>query len=214
MARLSDYIFTIGDIVRSLNRGFSVIAQASMRDYIGVALVIGAGIGLRVLFEFSYEAIFFWLFAASLFYWKLDSRIAISGTLICLVLIPLMLVLFNTGILSAGEEWAEQAAIWAFYFLIIGVSKLFVEHWSESERYEDHDDLTVLQEKPRPASEKKPLKKKKKRKHQVSQPIPQHAVLRTRTVRRQPKAIIDTPKYHMPTPYVVDLSTMSRKRAT
>lgn len=141
MSRLSEYIVTPRDIVWGVRRAVEKTSKASLYDWIGFALLFVIGAGLQIFFEVSFETTFFWLFAMITFYWKIEARVAFIGILVCLIIIPVFLFLFHIAVMSSGEAWAERAAIWAFYFLIIGVAKLFVEHWREYDGAEDDEDI-------------------------------------------------------------------------
>ncbi len=58
---------------------------------------------------------------------KYDSRILIGAALFCLVACPLFLIANN-------EKVAEKIAIYAYYFLVVGVIKQFVEYIREDKK--------------------------------------------------------------------------------
>ena len=64
-------------------------------------------------------------------YWHLDSRVVIFLALICMITIPILLALANKNILFYGDAWAETVAVWAYYFLVIGVVRQIFEYRSE-----------------------------------------------------------------------------------
>jgi O-antigen/teichoic acid export membrane protein len=67
-------------------------------------------------------AAFFIAFALVMLLMGLDGRISIALFVICLAVCPLMLAIGDTG-------WAKESAIWAYYFLAIGVITLLVAFW-------------------------------------------------------------------------------------
>ena len=73
------------------------------------------------------ETLFFLVFIAVLFRWRVDSRVSIGAALLCLIAIPISLVLFQIHWWFAGEISAEKIAVWAYYFLAIGVTKQIYE---------------------------------------------------------------------------------------
>ena len=123
--RLSSYLITPFD----LWRGFAfVVKRARLRDWFGVVLLVALALLLRLVFHISVEGIAFWLFFAVLLYWRLDSRISIGCALAGLVVIPVLLTLYNSKVLAAGDYWAERVAVWVYYFLCIGVIKQMIEY--------------------------------------------------------------------------------------
>jgi len=76
-----------------------------------------------------------------MFYWNLDSRISIGGGLISLVFCPILLILKNDYGFMMGEIWAEQMAIWAYYFLVIGVTKQIWEFRKENAQEKEDTEI-------------------------------------------------------------------------
>lgn len=68
----------------------------------------------------DFTATFFLMFLAILIVFKIDGRVAIFLALLALILAPILLI-------SYQELWAEQSAIYAFGFLLIGVIVRIVE---------------------------------------------------------------------------------------
>ncbi|PID52291.1 MAG: hypothetical protein CR972_02340 [Candidatus Moraniibacteriota bacterium] len=91
-------------------------------------------IGLFVFTELTSIDIFFWTFFLSLFYWHIDSRVSIGGALACLLAIPVLLIAENNFGYINGGVWAEEVAVWAYFFLVIGVVKQIYEYIWESKR--------------------------------------------------------------------------------
>jgi len=118
--KIKNYLFTPKDF-------FDMFKKMGQRDIIGIIILIIISFILRLFFDFKMESIIFWSFFISLFWWKLDSRISIGLALACLCTCPILLILFNKNILLLGDIWAEQMAVWTYYFLVIGVVKQIYE---------------------------------------------------------------------------------------
>ncbi|MCK5123114.1 MAG: hypothetical protein KAQ87_03125 [Candidatus Pacebacteria bacterium] len=129
MFKTKDYILTPVDLHRGI---LHLVKKAGPKDIIGLAVLAGLFVFFRNYLEWQIDSSLFMLFWIALFYWKLDSRISIAGALACLISCPILLILFEKDILLLGEEYAEQAAVWAYYFLVIGVIKQIWEFRKES----------------------------------------------------------------------------------
>jgi hypothetical protein len=124
LPRPSDFLITPMDVFRAMRH---VWRRAGWYDIVGAALLALLLADLRLMFGFGAEALFFWGFGFVTFYWRRDGRAAVGLGLLCLTTVPLLLALGQPGILIYGEAWAEQMAVWAYYFLIIGVGKQLVD---------------------------------------------------------------------------------------
>jgi hypothetical protein len=78
----------------------------------------------------SLTAAFFWSFFLAFLIMRLDSRVPIAFALACLIVCPFLLIFHY-------QLYAEQFAIWAYYFLVIGVILQIVEFVHESEKVEE-----------------------------------------------------------------------------
>lgn len=116
--RISDYLITPQDILRGIR---FLYARATLYDFLGIMLLSLTGITLIHATTLSGEAIFIILFVASMLFWRVDSRLPLTLGILCLATIPALLFMFHKNILLTGEYRAEQLAIWAYYFLVIGV---------------------------------------------------------------------------------------------
>ena len=65
-------------------------------------------------------------------YWRVDSSISIVLALVGFVCVPILLILYNKNILFQGEILSERVAVWAYYFLVIGIVKQIFEYLFES----------------------------------------------------------------------------------
>lgn len=129
MFKIKNYILTPKDLY-IIVKGWT--KKMIIWDYSGIILILALSFILVYLWALPLEPIIFWLFILAIVYWNLDSRISIGLALACLITIPFLLILFNKNILLAGEDWAEQVAVWAYYFLVIGVVKQIVEYAMEN----------------------------------------------------------------------------------
>ena len=80
----------------------------------------------------SVEGSIFVAFAVTLYLMRWDARIAIVGALICLVSIMIMTFLYNYEFIE--RDWSEKVAVWAYYFLVIGVVGQIIEFWVENKK--------------------------------------------------------------------------------
>ncbi|MCK5416648.1 hypothetical protein KAI92_04440 [Candidatus Parcubacteria bacterium] len=128
MFKLKNYIFVPKDV-------FSLSKKAwfwsHYTDWLGVLILFLYAVVFGLLFDVSGEPLFFIGFIIAIIYWRMDSRVSIALALVCLVCIPILLTLFNKDILFKGEIWAEQVAVWAYYFLVIGVVRQIFEYKEE-----------------------------------------------------------------------------------
>lgn len=124
MINLKDYIFTFKDFGFFSKKFWK---RTHYTDLLGLLSLIMYVFVLGGLYRVSAEPLFFFGFIIAMIYWSLDSRVSIALALVCLVLTPFCLFLFEKNMLFQGEGWAEKLAVWAFYFLVIGVIKQMVE---------------------------------------------------------------------------------------
>lgn len=101
-------------------------------DWLGVLLLAIYTLVFGFFFSLPPEPLFFFGFIIAVIYFSLDSRIAIGLALACLVIVPLLLYLSEEQILFRGEIFAERVAVWAYYFLVIGVVKQIFEYRGEA----------------------------------------------------------------------------------
>ncbi len=120
--KITDYFLTPKDI-REFRK------MITRRDLIGYALVLA----ILVLFSklLNFEGGVFLTFIFLLFYWRIDSRFSIKCAIVCLVAVPIFLIISKHSF-TVNENWAERVAVWAFYFLSIGVIKQIWEYMRES----------------------------------------------------------------------------------
>lgn len=97
---------------------FSFVTRIKMISFFVIALVL--------LFVTKWEifVIFFALFFLSGILFHLDSRVALMGAIVCIVAALLFLFLSN-------KSWSETFAMYAYYFLAIGIVEQIIEYRSE-----------------------------------------------------------------------------------
>src|SRR5215208_4185345 len=116
--KLTDYFFTPKDFLSGIRY---ILFNFSLRDGFGLLCITEFAVVLSMLFELDATNIFFILYTLSLFYWRISARVSFGFGLICLILIPTFTVLADQLIIPEAEAWAQEVAVWAFYFLAIGV---------------------------------------------------------------------------------------------
>ncbi len=124
------YFFLPTDFLLLLWRGIRFAWRERLRvaSVSIVAIVAWYGMGAGV------EGTAFLAFLAAVFAWDLDGRVSIGAGLACLVLIVVLQALIQSGVLLLFEESTETVAVWAYYFLCIGVLKQLVDLVREGRR--------------------------------------------------------------------------------
>lgn len=128
MFKIKDYILVPKDFGFFLKKLWQ---KADYTDFLGIFLLVIYALVFGWFFSVSIEPLFFFGFIIAVIYWRMDSRVSIALALVCLVLTPLCLFLFEKNFLFQGEIWAEKLAVWAYFFLVIGVVKQMFELKSE-----------------------------------------------------------------------------------
>jgi len=122
-------------LIASSRKGLSYAKKnISSDNFMGVLILIIFFLYTRDYMFWQIDSILFPLFFFSIFYWNLDSRIPIALALFCLTTCPILLYLSNRYIFLQGEEWAERAAVWAFFFLVMGVAKQVWDLYRENRK--------------------------------------------------------------------------------
>jgi len=123
------YFEKMPEILTSIQRykvkdPFTTLNVRSIDEYIPYALVIVCTASLRFMEQESLTLIIF-ILTLSLYVWRrYDSRILIGFAIVLLMFTAVVLV-------SGSESFAENIAIHAYYFLVIGVIAQFVEFLRE-----------------------------------------------------------------------------------
>jgi hypothetical protein len=129
MFKFKDYILTPLDLYRGI---FYLFKKASRKDWFILAGLVIVFLFARNYLQWQFDSSLFFVFLLAIFIWNLDSRISIALALICLIIVPFLLALDEKLIVSELKDWAEQFAVWAYYFLVIGVFKQVFDFRKES----------------------------------------------------------------------------------
>jgi hypothetical protein len=113
----SDYIITPNDILRIFKR-FGLRGFISLTAAIGIGVAVGWYFGLET-------AVFVGLFS----FWALAgySGRAFFGAAIALLIAIMAVSVYDTEYEVGDTNVVEKLAVWVFYFIAIGVLKLFIE---------------------------------------------------------------------------------------
>lgn len=117
------YFFLPTDFILLLWRALKFAVRNWWRVAIVATVAIVGWYGLGA----GLEGMVFLGFLAAMFAWNLDGRVSIGAGLACLVLIVVMQALIQSGVLLLFETSTETVAVWAYYFLCIGVAKQLVD---------------------------------------------------------------------------------------
>lgn len=94
--------------------------QRDAHNILKMSALLVLVVGLFVFTSYTTVDILFWIFLFVGVVWRVDARFYIGAGIACLCLIPLLL-LFSAEVSDAFAQWAEQVAVWAYLFLVIGV---------------------------------------------------------------------------------------------
>lgn len=125
---VKDYLFNHKDLYALY--GYAR-RRTSIQDWMGILLFVAVGAVVNQFYDVQAETIFFFMFILAIWRWNLDSRVSIGLALACLAIVPILLMLYNNLYLVQGDIWAERVAVWAYYFLVIGVIKQIFEYRRE-----------------------------------------------------------------------------------
>ena len=128
MFKLSDYILNLNDLREA---ALYFLKKITLRNIAEIFVLIILFFIFKYNLEWQTDSSLFMLFWIALFYWNLDSRISIGMGLVSLLSCPILLYLSKNFGLIMGEIWAEQMAVWTYYFLVIGVTKQIWKHKKE-----------------------------------------------------------------------------------
>lgn len=154
MRFLSEYLFGPQDFWLLIRwayrraRGFSRMTWLKLGAIFLVELILLFGT------EFGPQGLFFWGFVLATFLFDWDDRVPITFALAGLILIPFLLILKQYTALILADLWAEEVAVWVFFFLVIGVVRQAYEIWRER---------LIETLSPSPTPEEQPLPKQKPR---------------------------------------------------
>jgi len=108
---LKDFVATYQ---KAIYRGFRFL----IKHWIKSLIILLVFVLLALLVNFT--AAFFWSLFLAFLIMRLDNRIFIAAALICLIICPFLL-------LFKYQLWSEQVAVWAYYFLALGVILQIIE---------------------------------------------------------------------------------------
>ncbi|NTV31437.1 hypothetical protein HGA91_05685 [candidate division WWE3 bacterium] len=118
MIKLSEFLLTTQD-VRWLFRNITKLRKPF--HLVRIFILIAWLLITRFVLLFNYELAIFSSYLLSMILWKIDSRLSIGLGILCLTLIPLCEFLSRINIFIYGDTLSEYLAVYAFYFLSIGV---------------------------------------------------------------------------------------------
>lgn len=114
-----------------LAKGIKKALKDIQKDYLYFFLLIIL-IALLVIWQFSLEAIIFLTIFVSFALYGWDSRVTAIGALISLASCPILLI-------TKQDVYAEQMAVYAYYFLVITVVLQIIEYKRHPERFKDDE---------------------------------------------------------------------------
>jgi len=114
-----------------LARGIKKGLKDIKKDYLYFFLIL-IFVVLLVIWQFSLEAIIFLTLFVSFALYGWDSRITATGALVSLASCPILLI-------TKQDAYAEQMAVYAYYFLVITVVLQIIEYKRHPERFKDDE---------------------------------------------------------------------------
>jgi hypothetical protein len=117
--RILDFFLTPKDI-----KTLFTIKNYGKRGYLILIIVAVSLILAYITLHFSLESVFFIFCLFSVLYWEIDERLPISLGIVSLFFIPILLSVQYIFYLIDLKDSAERIAVWAFYFLAIGLIRL------------------------------------------------------------------------------------------
>ncbi len=115
-------------LVKGLKKGMGDIKKE--RWYWLLILIF---VALLAIWQFSLESIIFLTLFVSFALYSWDSRIVATGALISLASCPILLI-------AKKDAYAEQMAVYAYYFLVITVILQIIEYKRHPELFKDDQD--------------------------------------------------------------------------
>lgn len=123
--RIGNYVITPRD--SAPGRLFNALLTPPVQHWVGTGVVIALLGGLFAGTDWETSTIVFLVALFSVFFWNIDGRIPAGFALACLVVIPVLLASSRQFGWSAGEAWAEEVAVWAYFGLVLSVAKQAAE---------------------------------------------------------------------------------------
>jgi hypothetical protein len=128
---ITNYLFTPSDVRDAFHY---LVTHITRRDATRILIVIVACAAMQFLGHSDPESIIFALILLSTYLWRWDARLPLGAGIACLIGIFFLQLGYQTLIVPQGNDWSERVAVWAFYFLAIGVLKQTVDLIIESHR--------------------------------------------------------------------------------
>ncbi len=126
------------DVFTNFSRTMRPEPVSRVRSIFGIVGILALAAILFTQTGLTGISIAFWLFTIGLFIWRGSARIAIGCALVCLLLVVTLLIcaqVFGQTSPEGGfRYWAEQAAVWAYLFLVIGVIRQIWEYMVQVRR--------------------------------------------------------------------------------
>ncbi|MBU3978222.1 hypothetical protein KJ980_02025 [Patescibacteria group bacterium] len=135
--KFTDYILTPKDLLSGFLR---LVKKATLKENAGmIALLVSFFLLTHFYLQWQIDSCLFLIFFFALILWDLDSRISFAFALVCLIFCPFLLAFENNFIYLDLKNWAEQFAVWAYYFLVIGVVKSLIEYKQENKEQNENE---------------------------------------------------------------------------
>ena len=120
---IQDVILVLANI---LKRTLKYIKIASTKkNFFAIVVILGGTIGMYFGFDWTIESGFFCFFAIISYVVKWDARISIAAALACLISIMFLTIYGEYEIID--KDLTEKIAVWAYFFLVIGVFGQIIE---------------------------------------------------------------------------------------
>ncbi len=123
---IGNYIITPANSIP--DRFLLKVISTPLKHIFGILFILFVIILLSITTNFTSVGIFFSAFIFSFFYWNIDGRFSIGLALLSLIGIVVLKILIIYTDLVPSEKWPETVAVWAYFFLAIGILKQIWEH--------------------------------------------------------------------------------------
>ena len=120
---IQDVIFRLVNILKKTLKYIKI--ASTKKNIFAIVVILGGTIGVHFIFGWTIESGFFIFFAIISYVMKWDARISIAAALICLVSIMFLTIYGEYEIID--KNLTEKIAVWAYFFLVIGVFGQMIE---------------------------------------------------------------------------------------
>lgn len=134
MKLLTEYVFGLRDLWHLIRYLYRRAAGMRRQTLLKLLLIVAIELGLVFWMGYGVQGIFFWGFFLASFLFGWDGRVAIGFALVGLVLIPILLAPKQYAGWILADLWAEEVAVWVYFFLVIGVVR---QAWELSRQSEE-----------------------------------------------------------------------------